>query len=67
MASGDRIPIEQRSPEEVTTIQGVRIAPEGVKALNFAFDVTPSRYVTAFLTEKGVFRPEELKGLAGGQ
>jgi len=59
--SGDMIPIEQRAPEEVTTIRGVKIAPEGVKAINLAFDVTPAKYVTAIITEKGVFKPEELR------
>lgn len=63
MTSGEQIPIEQRPPEEVTHIQGRAITPEGVKVLNYAFDVTPSRYVTAFITEKGLFKPEELKGL----
>ncbi len=64
MSKGEDIAIEQRSPEEVTTIQGKRIAPEGVKALNYAFDVTPAQYVTAFLTEKGIFKPQELQNLA---
>ena len=52
--------IEERSPEEVTHIGTVRIAPEGVGVLNPAFDFTPMRYVTAIITEDGVFRPEEL-------
>jgi methylthioribose-1-phosphate isomerase len=57
LVSGDDIPIEERSAEEVTTIEGVRIAPEGVKVGNPAFDVTPNRYVTALVTEKGVIYP----------
>ena len=56
LASGDEIDIEQRRPEEVTHIGGVRIAPEGVEALNPAFDVTPHRYITAIITEKGIIR-----------
>jgi len=56
LPSGADIPIEERSPEEVTHIQGVRIAPEGVKAANPAFDITPHCYVSAIITEKGVFR-----------
>ena len=56
LASGDDIPIEERSPNEVTHILGVRIAPEGVSAANPAFDVTPHRYVTAIITEAGVNR-----------
>src|SRR5204863_1761289 len=48
LADGDLIPIEQRAPSEVTAMAGRPIAPDGVAALNPAFDVTPSRYVTAF-------------------
>ncbi len=63
--SGDLIPIEERGPEEVTHIFGtVRIAPEGVQVRNPAFDVTPAKYVTAIITEKGAFRPADLKTLA---
>jgi methylthioribose-1-phosphate isomerase len=64
--SGDMIPIEERAPEEVTTIGGCCVAPEGVKVRNLAFDVTPARYVTAIITEKGAFRPADLRHLAGG-
>src|SRR5208283_1340976 len=56
LASGDEIPIEQRPPAEVTHIQGRRVAPEGIGVANPAFDVTPARYVTAIITEKGVAR-----------
>lgn len=63
--SGDLIPIEERDPEEVTNVFGkCRIAPEGVKVRNLAFDVTPAKYVTAIITEKGAFRPNDLKELA---
>jgi methylthioribose-1-phosphate isomerase len=63
--SGDLIPIEERDPEEVTNVFGkCRIAPEGVKVRNLAFDVTPAKYVTAIITEKGAFRPNDLKKLA---
>jgi methylthioribose-1-phosphate isomerase len=62
--SGKYIPIEEREPEEVTHIFGkFRIAPEGVKVRNIAFDVTPHKYVTAIITEKGAFRPRDLKKL----
>ena len=54
LASGDLIPIEERSPEEVTHFQGVSIAPDSVSVANPAFDVTPHRYVRAIITEKGV-------------
>lgn len=61
MPSGDHIPIEERSEEEVTHIFGkYRIAPEGVHVRNLAFDVTPAKYVTALITEKGAFRPGDL-------
>jgi len=58
LASGDEIPIEQRAPAEVTHVQGVPVAPEGTRAENPAFDVTPHRYVTAIITERGVARPD---------
>lgn len=61
--SGDLIPIEERRPEEVSMIAGHRIAPEGVNIINLAFDVTPSRYVTAIITELGAFLPKDIKKL----
>jgi len=51
------IRIEERDQEEVTHIGGARLAPEGTRALNPAFDLTPSELVSAIITEKGVFRP----------
>ena len=63
LASGDEIPIEQRSAEEVTHIQGVPIAPEGVAAANPAFDVTPHEYITAIITEKGVIKEPYSKSI----
>ena len=54
---GNDIPIEERSPEEVAIINGKRVAPEGIEISNPAFDVTPSRLISAIITEKGVFRP----------
>ncbi|MFZ5996892.1 MAG: S-methyl-5-thioribose-1-phosphate isomerase [Nitrospirota bacterium] len=64
MDSGDLIPIEERHADEVTTVWGHRVAPEGVNVINLAFDVTPARYVTALFTEKGAFRPHDLKKLS---
>jgi methylthioribose-1-phosphate isomerase len=62
--SGEDIPIEEREPEEVTHIFGkCQIAPEGIKVKNIAFDVTPHKYITAVITEKGAFRPVDLKKL----
>ena len=54
LADGDAIPIEQRPADEVTTIAGRPVAPAGVAALNPAFDVTPARYVTGYVTDRGV-------------
>jgi methylthioribose-1-phosphate isomerase len=56
LPDGTHIPIEERSAAEVTHVQGVRMAPEGIEVRNPAFDVTPNRYVTAIITEKGVAR-----------
>lgn len=54
---GDAIPIEERSPEEVSRVGAERIPPEGVDIANPAFDVTPASYVTAFITEVGIAYP----------
>jgi methylthioribose-1-phosphate isomerase len=56
LQSGDDIPIEQRHASEVTHVFGARVAPEGVPVENPAFDVTPNRYVSAIITERGVAR-----------
>jgi methylthioribose-1-phosphate isomerase len=56
LSSGDGIPIEERNPEEVTSIGGIRLAPKGVTAANPAFDITPHKYITAIITEKGIIR-----------
>ncbi len=54
LATGAEIPIEQRKSEEVTHIRGVQIAPDGIEVGNPAFDVTPYRYITAIITERGI-------------
>lgn len=54
--SGDQIPIESRTESEVTHFRGELILPEGVGALNPAFDVTPHRYISAIITDAGVAR-----------
>jgi methylthioribose-1-phosphate isomerase len=67
LASGAEIPIEERAANEVTHVQGVHVAPDGIKVANPAFDVTPNRYVSAIITEKGVARApfgESLRRLA---
>jgi methylthioribose-1-phosphate isomerase len=68
LTSGDMIPIEERNSREVTHVKDVQLTPEGIKVANPAFDVTPNRYVTAIITERGVARQpyqESLKRLAG--
>ena len=57
LASGAAIPIEQRDPAEVTSVEGVRIAPVLTVAANPAFDVTPAHYITAFATDAGLLWP----------
>ncbi|TRZ74255.1 MAG: S-methyl-5-thioribose-1-phosphate isomerase [Deltaproteobacteria bacterium] len=61
--NGDEIPIEERNAEEITTIRGIRVAPEGVQVYNPAFDVTPNRYITAIVTEAGVVFPPYQEGI----
>jgi methylthioribose-1-phosphate isomerase len=63
-ASGKDIPIEERSPREVTHVLGKQIAPTGMRVANPAFDVTPHDLVTAIVTEKGVARDPYEKTLA---
>ncbi len=55
--NGDAIPIEERDEREVLEIEGVPIAPRGARAANPAFDVTPARYITGIITEKGILYP----------
>ena len=65
---GSKIPIEQRSPREITHIAGKQVTPDGVEIENPAFDVTPATYVTAIVTERGIVRApyvEALRQLAG--
>ncbi|HBE40214.1 MAG TPA: S-methyl-5-thioribose-1-phosphate isomerase [Bacteroidales bacterium] len=61
------IPVEEREPEEVSFVEGltggkmekVRICPENARSANFAFDVTPAKYITGLITEKGICKPRE--------
>ena len=67
LASGDEIPIEERSAEEVVNINNKRMAPEGIEVAHPAFDITPNKLVTAIITEEGIARPpftESLKAMA---
>ncbi len=63
LATGDLIPIEQRSAEEITEGFGRRIAPLGIKVYNPAFDVTPARLIDAIVTEKGIIRQPFMKNI----
>jgi methylthioribose-1-phosphate isomerase len=61
---GSQIPIEERSGKEVTHLGAARLTPEGVRVRNPAFDVTPHKYVTAIITERGVARAPYADSLA---
>lgn len=63
IASGDEIKIEERKEEEVTSFRDVRVAGSGERAKNPVFDVTPAKFVTAVITEEGVFKPDEISEL----
>lgn len=66
--SGEEIVIEERDAREVTHIDETVIAPEGIKVYNPAFDVTPAKYITAIITEKGIIRPpfaDKLRAIKG--
>jgi len=65
LPTGDEIPIENRGEEEVIVIEGHAIAPAGATAFNPAFDVTPHEYVTGFITEAGILRPDEVRKIGG--
>jgi len=62
--SGEQIVIEERDISEVTHIDGIRIAPEGVKVYNPAFDVTPHENITGIITEKGIIKPPYVKNIS---
>jgi methylthioribose-1-phosphate isomerase len=57
IATGESIPIEQRDEAEVTHMQGTRIAPEGARAFNPSFDVTPASLIAGIITERGIIAP----------
>jgi methylthioribose-1-phosphate isomerase len=63
IASGKEIPIEERNPGEVTHVQGVRVAPEGIHIVNPAFDVTPNHLVSAIVCENGIARAPYVESL----
>ncbi len=61
--NGDLIPVEQRGPEEICRFGKLQVGPPGVMALNPAFDITPCKYVSAIITEKGVIKPPFRTGI----
>ncbi len=61
--SGDMIPVEERGGEEIFQFGKTRLGPSGVSVLNPAFDITPAKYVSAIITEKGIIRPPFGKGI----
>lgn len=61
--SGEEIVIEERDPMEVTHVGDVRVAPEGIKVFNPAFDITPWENITGIITEKGIARPSYKENL----
>ncbi len=70
LPDGATIPIEERDPSEVTEIGGRRVAPEGVRVFSPAFDVTPNKFISAIVTEKGVLRSpysQSISRLRGSQ
>jgi methylthioribose-1-phosphate isomerase len=64
LRNGDAIPIEERSSAEITQIDGCQITPNDTPVLNFAFDVTPAKYITAIITELGLAYPPYEESLA---
>jgi methylthioribose-1-phosphate isomerase len=61
--NGDAIPVEERGGDEICKIGRLKIGPPGVSVLNPAFDITPAKYVSAIITEKGVVRPPFRRGI----
>ena len=57
------IPVEERGPEEIYRFGRREIGPSGVHVLNPAFDITPAKYVSAIITEKGIIKPPYKKGI----
>ncbi|MGV8057968.1 MAG: S-methyl-5-thioribose-1-phosphate isomerase [Smithellaceae bacterium] len=63
LKNGGAIPIEERSDKEVTHLREVQTAPDGMKVYNPAFDITPSRYISAIITEKGILKKPYLQSI----
>ncbi len=63
LKSGNQIPIEDRSPEEITHIGNKKLAPDGISVYNPAFDITPNKLITAIITDRGVCKPPFFKNI----
>jgi S-methyl-5-thioribose-1-phosphate isomerase len=63
--TGDDIPIEERDENEVHFVGKTRISPRGARAGNPAFDVTPARYITGIITERGIIKPGDVRKVFG--
>jgi methylthioribose-1-phosphate isomerase len=61
--TGDMIPVEERGPEEICNIGRLNLAPPRVRAVNPVFDITPARYVSAIITERGILKPPYRRGI----
>ena len=64
LPDGDTIPIEQRGPDEITHVDRCQVTPNDTPVLNFAFDITPAKYITAIITELGLAYPPFEESLA---
>ncbi|RLB86078.1 MAG: S-methyl-5-thioribose-1-phosphate isomerase [Deltaproteobacteria bacterium] len=64
LVRGEEIPVEERRPEEIYKIGRRMLGPNGVKAMNPAFDITPAKYVSAIITEKGIVKPPFKRNLS---
>ncbi len=62
--NGAAIPIEERSPRELTHVGNTQLAPDGARVRNPSFDVTPNKYITAIITERGIVRPPYIESLS---
>jgi len=63
LATGDEIPIEERSADELRAPYGHKLVPDDYPARNPAFDVTPAEYITGIITENGIVRPPFIENL----
>jgi methylthioribose-1-phosphate isomerase len=63
LPTGDDIPIEERSPSEITNWGGIQTAPDGINVYSPAFDITPAELVTGYITDKGILKGDDIKNI----